>query len=86
MPPYELPGMTKDQITAITLERLGEWGRECVEQHSTPAVLISIGHDEDAGDVHVFSPDECSREYVDDLLRALVRRIESGSAEHAANK
>ena len=44
-------------VQGITIERLKDWGADCIRDHATPALLLAIGHDDHAGEIHVYIPD-----------------------------
>jgi len=46
-------GMTKDEIEKINRECLARWAQQLADGHSTPLLVIGIGHDERAGELHV---------------------------------
>jgi len=41
--------MTQDECERITRERLELWGRLCAERGDTPALLLTVGHNENCG-------------------------------------
>lgn len=52
------------QTEKITKERLAGWANRLKEEHSTPLLLIAIGHDEKAGQLTICVPEGVE----DDLL------------------
>jgi hypothetical protein len=62
----------KVPVSAIARQRLQDWVQSCERDHATPLVLIAIGHDEQAGSLHVYCP-EGVPSGVD--LGALLRRV-----------
>lgn len=45
--------MTPDECRRINDARLAQWGAESATQHSTPLVLVSVGHDHRSGELLV---------------------------------
>jgi hypothetical protein len=71
------PRVDTDSITA---ERLAGWRKRLAEQHSTPLVLVGIGHEERSGQVVVLAPNDAkiSDEIILNALRFAVRILENG--------
>jgi hypothetical protein len=71
-------GMTVN-VEEIVRERLAAWGKDCVEAHATPAMMLAIGHDNAQGEIHVLVPadDLFDRESVKALLRTALRALDS---------
>ena len=55
-------------VQAITIERLKEWGRDCMEDHATPALMLAIGHDEHQGEIHVYVPEDVDKDMLREFL------------------
>ncbi len=45
--------MTEDFIRSIGKERLASWLEQVVSNHATPIMLVSCGHDERLGELHI---------------------------------
>ncbi len=60
--------MTPSDIRLITVRRLDEWRDQCVCDHTTPALMISVGHDLVEGTVGLHVARDMSREQVVALL------------------
>jgi len=52
--------MTPENIERITLDRLCMWGQEAIEHHSTPVLMLSVGHDHHSRELNVHSTEEMS--------------------------
>ena len=64
--------MTQEQCESINAERLAKWKRHLIQAHSTPAVLVGIGHDHAKGNLVVCTVEDFSnRELVSILRHAL---------------
>jgi len=63
-------------VQAITIERLKDWGADCIRDHATPALLLAIGHDDRSGEVHVYVPDDPL--FDKRAIRELLRMAEVG--------
>lgn len=50
--------ITSAEIRDICAERLGRWTDRLVEQHSTPLVLLGVGHDGKSGQLTICTPEE----------------------------
>jgi hypothetical protein len=62
---------TKD-IAFVTGHRLNVWSERLVENHSTPAVLIGVGHDHKSGELHICIPHDMPLQMAHELvLKAL---------------
>lgn len=49
--------MDSDKIEEICCERLQRWTFKLLSEHSTPAILIGIGHDHKSGQITVCVPE-----------------------------
>lgn len=49
--------MDRKKIFEINKERLTGWLHRCTEQHSTPQILIGVGHDHVSGRILVLAPE-----------------------------
>lgn len=47
--------MDDEQIRKINVDRLWIWGENLVGYHSMPVLLVGIGHDDHAGEVHIMT-------------------------------
>lgn len=45
--------MTDEEIRKIVDQRLGKWGDDLVDYHSTPLILLAVGHDHNSGQLHI---------------------------------
>jgi hypothetical protein len=61
--------MTKDEIRRINEEQLKRWTEQMVAQHSTPLLIVGIGHDQHGGQLTVISVDNIDA----DTLAAYIR-------------
>jgi len=64
-------------VEQIVQERLTDWGRDCVRDHATPALLLAIGHDHASGEVHLYVPDDpfFDNQRIAQLLRLALQQI-----------
>jgi hypothetical protein len=60
---------------AITQERLDAWQELLDIQHATPIMLLAVGHDSRAGEVHVCVPDDLTSAAVRSLLVAALQEL-----------
>jgi hypothetical protein len=72
--------MTDAQVQVITRQRLECWGERLAEDHCTPAVLIGVGHDHRAGDLHICVPHDLPIQVVRDYLARALDEVEVESA------
>lgn len=56
--------MERDEIETICRERLAGWQKRLVEEHATPVLLVSVGHDHKKGQVVLSTTEEMSDEEV----------------------
>jgi len=52
----------------ITRERLRDWAKDLDQFHATPILLVSVGHDEHSGDVHLCITEDTPVEVVISIL------------------
>jgi len=45
--------MTKNQCRAINEDRLKSWAKKLTDNHSTPIMLVGVGHDHRSGQLHL---------------------------------
>lgn len=67
--------MTGAEIKAINDERLGEWNRLLLEEHSTPFVLFGMGHDQNNGQLVMCIPEKVPTHVIVTCLRFALRRL-----------
>lgn len=58
-------------VEEIVRERLATWGSDCIRDHATPVLLVSVGHDQAEGEVHLYVPDD--PRFNDATIRAFLR-------------
>jgi hypothetical protein len=71
--------MTVD-VAAIVHERLNDWGKDCIRDHATPALLLAIGHDHVSGEAHLYVPDDPAfdNKMIRSLLMLALRELDNG--------
>jgi hypothetical protein len=52
--------MTPETIARITTDRLTLWGQVAIEHHSTPVLMLSVGHDHHSRELNVHSTEKMS--------------------------
>jgi hypothetical protein len=67
-------------VRKINHERLGRWEKRLNENHSTPVVLVGVGHDQVKGRVMVLTTEERTDEEVILFLREALRQLEGDFA------
>ena len=69
--------MTVD-VATIATERLFLWTKDCISDHATPALLLSIGHDHVSGEAHLYVPDDATfdKRMVRALLKLALRELD----------
>jgi hypothetical protein len=63
-------------VRKINHERLGRWEKRLNENHSTPVVLVGVGHDQVKGRVFILTTEERTNEEVIIFLREALRQLE----------
>lgn len=63
-------------VRKINHERLGRWEKRLNESHSTPVVLVGVGHDQVKGRVMILTTEERTDEEVITFLREALRQLE----------
>jgi hypothetical protein len=64
-------------VRKINHERLGRWEKRLTENHSTPVVLVGVGHDQVKGRVFILTTEERTDEEVIVFLREALRQLEA---------
>jgi len=64
--------MTTQDIDKINRERLEVWRAGLTQAHATPAILIGVGHDHEAGQVHLCIPENLPLEFVIAQLQSTI--------------
>jgi hypothetical protein len=75
--------MTTADIISINQKRLGNWGADLAAAHSTPLLLLGVGHDDVSGRPMVITVDDVSDEQLIVLLslaRAMLVAKKEGKA------
>jgi len=71
--------MDQDTIRKIGQERLSSWLNGLVRDHSTPVLMIGVGHDMNSGDIHCWMVEDFEIEGVKFLLKKLLNSIDEGN-------
>lgn len=50
--------MTPATIAEITIQRVSQWAQKVIDEHATPVLMLSVGHDHHSGTVVVSSCEE----------------------------
>ena len=67
--------MTPETIALITTERLALWAQRAIEQHSTPVMMLSVGHDFHSGELNVHTTEEMTDVQVLEFLQGALRLV-----------
>jgi len=70
--------MNREDIQRINVDRLANWGALLTKTHSTPAVLVGVGHDHNSGVIRVIAPEDMPDEYLQMFIRYAYHMIEAG--------
>lgn len=77
--------MTGEEVARVGRERLCDWKMRLFLRHATPEVLVALGHDHNAGEWSVLTPEEGFVEAdLPAVLRNLADLIEARLADAAA--
>lgn len=68
--------MNNSKIQEISCERLQRWTFKLFSEHSTPAILIGIGHDHKSGQITVCVPENFSNDDIINILELAILRLE----------
>jgi hypothetical protein len=63
-------------VRKINHERLGRWEKRLNENHSTPVILVCVGHDQVKGRIMLLTTEERTDEEVIVFLREALRQLE----------
>jgi hypothetical protein len=69
-------------VKHINDERLGRWKVQMIRRHSTPLILIGIGHDHNIGEVTVL----CTEDRTDEQLLLFMENAVKQLREQIAEK
>lgn len=67
--------MTPEDIKAIIAERLGRWAAHLAREHSTPVVLVGVGHDHKRGQTLVLTTEQMTDNEVMLFLAGALRDL-----------
>ena len=70
--------MNAAEIEAIGRERLEGWRNRLVNEHSTPILLVGVGHDHKKGQVTLCVPEEMSDEEIKYFLMGALNMLRAG--------
>ena len=60
--------MTRDEIRNICDGRLSKWKEILVNNMSTPVILIGVGHERNAGQIHLVTVENVTEEEIEKFL------------------
>jgi len=69
-------------VKHINDERLGRWKTKMVRQHSTPVLLLGVGHDHKSSELLLLVTDERTDEEIEAFLKYALEQIQ----QQIANK
>lgn len=71
--------MTTDMIEKICRERIGGWVEKLVREHSTPLLLVGVGHDAKRGQITLCTLDEpiADKQSLVATLRFAIKQLET---------
>ncbi|HYC27724.1 MAG TPA: hypothetical protein VEB42_02895 [Chitinophagaceae bacterium] len=62
-------------VKAINDERMTAWKTRLNRVHSTPVLLIGIGHDHNSGQMHVIATEDMTKEHIVLFLRSALEQL-----------
>ncbi|MBA7713255.1 hypothetical protein ES703_122255 [subsurface metagenome] len=68
--------MNDSKIQEICCERLQKWTFKLLCEHSTPAILIGIGHDHKSGQITLCVPENFSNDDIMNILELSILRLD----------
>ena len=68
-------------VEQITPERLERWGKRLIALHSTPLLIVAIGHDHVSGQLNILTCEEMSDYDMCNLLRVALAALERRCAD-----
>jgi len=68
--------MQRSQINKINVDRLTSWKNRLNEQHSTPMMLVGVGHDHKSGELMILVTEERTDYEILLLMREALRMLE----------
>lgn len=72
--------MQRAQINKINVDRLTSWKNRLNEHHSTPMLLVGVGHDHKQGELMVLVTEERTDYEILLLMREALRMLEQQHA------
>ena len=70
---------TEKETREICLDHLSRWTEHLVSSHSTPILLVGIGHDDRSGELVICTPEAMSDSDIETLLLAAVKKLREGA-------
>lgn len=68
-------------VKAINDERLGRWKVQMIRRHSTPLILLGIGHDKNLGELTVLCTEDRTDEQLVAFLEAALAQLKENMAD-----
>ena len=63
---------SRKKINKVCVERLDVWRKVLVENNSTPFALVSVGHNENQGDIHMCITEDVGISTVIEIMEGAV--------------
>lgn len=70
--------MIREEIETICKERLEGWQKRLVDEHSTPILVVGVGHDHKKGQLVLCIPEEMTRLEVMVFLEGALNMMRTG--------
>lgn len=67
--------MDDNKIREICQTRLDQWTEVLINAHSTPALLLGVGHDQVSGEIQLIIPEDCSEDKAIILLTNTLAKL-----------
>lgn len=68
-------------VKAICDERLARWKTQLIRRHSTPLILIGVGHDHKSGELTLLCTEERTDEELLLVMEGMVNQLKQQIAE-----
>lgn len=60
--------MNDAELISITTDRMAEWAKDMICHHTTPALAVSVGHDRNSGEIHIYVSKQFELEHIELFL------------------
>jgi hypothetical protein len=74
--------MNDRDIDDICTERLGRWKKLLIQEHSTPVLLVAVGHDHKKGQLTLVTTEDITDQQLLTFMRYAIIELEGRAGRH----